>query len=99
VDSTEVQPMTPLSEPIVKTLTITPSQWKRLLAQLQQDYGPTIVLLRDRRRRELGFVDRQYWHRNSKGHSTLDICLDFYDNGLKAWFLIKYSEYVRQRSP
>jgi hypothetical protein len=84
------------TDTIVKTLTITPSQWKRLLNQLEEDYGPSMMLLRERRRRELGFLDRRYWHRNSKGHTCLDVCLDFYDHALKTWFLLRYAQYVRK---
>jgi hypothetical protein len=95
VDNAQVQLLT--TDSVVKTITITPRQWQRLQARLEEDYGPSILLLRDRRRRELGFLDRRYWHKNSKGHACMDICLDFYDNGSKVWFLLKYSQYVRQQ--
>ena len=78
---------------------LTEAQWERLHQRLRQDYEhePSVVLIRAKMRRVLGFTDRRHqrWplDRVTMVPETV-ICLDFYDDSLKTWFLLRYGEYV-----
>lgn len=70
---------------------LTPRQWQVLRDHLIQEYGPS-MLIRHRQRRELGFTSRVHRQFNqAKGYPEQNVCLDFYDDRLEAWFVLKYS--------
>lgn len=67
--------------------------WHNLSGQLQAEYGPSILLSRDRCRRELGFTVRhhQVWiESNQEYYTKSQIHLDFYDTALQTFFMLKY---------
>jgi hypothetical protein len=89
--------MTTMSKPIE----LSKSQWAKLYEQLKKDYPPSVMLIRDKMRSKLGFVDREYkdwddnigkyggWHKNC-------VMLDFYSKKKRTWFIMKYSEYINK---
>ena len=83
-----------------------PSDWQVLARQLREDYGPSIILIRDRCRRELGFTPRYHkgliktelenWNL-TKGEGIHNcyyyqdqVHLDFYSPAQQTFFVLKY---------
>jgi len=58
-----------------------PYDWYTVAQQLREEYGPSIILIRERCRRELGFTTR---HHNGTVH------LDFYNPAQQTFFVLKY---------
>jgi len=83
-----------------KPVEISRNQWNKLLSQLEKDYKPSTVLIRERMKEKLGFVPREYkdWD-NSMGKyggwRKNCIMLDFYSEKKRTWFMMKYSDYIQ----
>lgn len=80
---------------MTKPIILKPKQWEKLKNRLQNDHSPSVILIRDKMRTTLGFVDREHswWHKD-RGHQV-QICLDFFDDPKRTMFLLKYSEYIK----
>jgi hypothetical protein len=85
---------------MTKPIEISSRQWNKLLLQLQKDYKPSTVLIRERMKTVLGFTPREYkdWgdeigHRG--GWRKNCIMLDFYSEKKRTFFIMKYSEYIQ----
>lgn len=78
-----------MSKPIV----ISRHSWIKLREQLKKDYPLSVLLIRDRMRKVLGFVDREHSFVKDY-HYENQICLDFYDEPKRTMFLLKYSDYI-----
>jgi hypothetical protein len=80
-----------MSKPIVLTV----SQWQQLRERIKSDYGVNTLLVRDRMKKKLGFLDRDHlWWSEQSGYQNR-VCLDFYDESKRTMFLLKYSEYIK----
>jgi len=83
-----------LSKPII----LKPAQWEKLREQLKKDYRPSVLLIRQRMRDTLGFLDREHrWYTEQHGYMT-QICLDFYNEPKRTMFMLKYSEFIDKQS-
>lgn len=94
---------------MTKTIKLSESDWATLHDKLKQDYPKSVILVRDKMKRVLGFVPREHeeWQTSNSGDirskgwefrfPTTTIHLDFYDENKKLLFLIKYSEYLDGR--
>ena len=88
---------------MTKHIKLSPNQWNKLREKIKQDYPPSVLLLRDRMRSVLGFTDRS--HRSWKpdpgydgyGHYENIVCLDFYDEPKRLFFLLKYGEFLNEK--
>ena len=72
-------------------LTLTVVEWAKIRKQIKEEYSwkPSILLIRDVMRRELGFVTR--YQEYSQTHGTKEaIFLDFYDDAMETLFRLKY---------
>jgi len=72
-------------------LTLTVVEWAKIRKQIKEEYSwkPSILLIRDVMRRELGFVTR--YQEYSQTHGTKEaIYLDFYDDAMETLFRLKY---------
>jgi hypothetical protein len=76
---------------------LTPNEWFTISKQIQAEYKPSIFLIRDAMRRELGFTVRRHteWvqHPNSgqgRSRPIETVCLDFYTEPALTWFQLKY---------
>jgi hypothetical protein len=84
-------------------------QWLKLYNRLARDYQhrPSVLLIRDSMRRELGCTVRRHkqWHDTREqalavgmpefsGYTKDWICLDFYDASRETWFRLKYSDFL-----
>lgn len=73
---------------------LTPETWERVKEQLKQDYPMSVFAIRSKQKRVLGFTERNHWTYNddkSKWNRPV-ICLDFFDERKRTFFLLKYSE-------
>jgi len=72
-------------------LTLTVVEWAKIRKQIKEEYSwkPSILLIRDVMRRELGFVTR--YQEYSQTHGTKEaVFLDFYDDAMETLFRLKY---------
>ena len=74
----------------IKHIELTKEEWLHLRRQLVKDYGQKI-LISWVMRPDCGFTVREHhvWF-DEKGF-TSQYCLDFYDEQMKVWFLLKYN--------
>lgn len=73
-------------------LTLTVSEWTRIRKQLRDEFNwkPSIFLIREVMKRELGFSPR-YHQTYSEQHGTQEfVCIDFYDEQMESVFRLKY---------
>jgi len=77
-------------------IVLTVSEWTRIRKQLKEEYSwkPSVLLIRETMRRELGFTTRyhQHWIDDSDlgpGYRE-SVCLDFYDDAAETFFRMKY---------
>ena len=84
-----------------KPIELSHKQWMYLREQLHKDYPRSVMLIRNRMKAKLGFVDREYivWddrigHRG--GYRKHCVMLDFYSESKRTFFMIKYSDYIQQ---
>ncbi len=84
-----------IGKTLSKSITLTHAQWEKLRERLKQDYPPSVILIREKMKQVLGFVDREYavWMEDSYS-KTSDVRLDFYNEPKRTMFLLKYSEYL-----
>lgn len=76
-----------------------------LLERLKQDYPPSVCLIREKMKEELGFtfrrhrewakVDGPYGEYDGYGEYVTGIHLDFYNESKKTFFLVKYGEFIK----
>jgi hypothetical protein len=81
-------------EQINRTFKLKPGQWAALRAQLMLDYPKMVVLISWRCRETLGFTVRE--HRDYG--SGYRYHLDFWDDGLRTFFVLKYADFLRQKT-
>ena len=69
-------------------LTLTPKEWSEIRKRLKEDYAwkPSVFMIRETMRRELGFTPRYHLELGYKE----TIYLDFYDDAKETWFRLKY---------
>lgn len=73
-------------------LTLTANEWQTVRRKIKEEYSwkPSILLIRDTMKRELGFTTR-YHKTYSHQHGTQEIIyLDFFDDAKETWFRLKY---------
>lgn len=88
---------------MTKSVSLSVSQWEKLLKQLKKDYSAaplSTLLIRDRMKEKLGFVPRhhEYWQdagvdQFAQYHHKM--FLDFYDEQKKTMFLLRYSDFMK----
>lgn len=73
-------------------IVFTPKEWTPIRNRIKQDYAhkPSVMLIRDSMKRELGFTVREHRVYSEQRGSELSICLDFYDESMETLFRLKY---------
>ena len=70
---------------------LAPTQWQDIKTDIIATYGRSTVLLRDKMRRELGFVNREHrWYDHDCAEYRCVIMLDFYDDAAETMFRLRY---------
>ena len=91
----------------MKPLELRPGVWNKIYKQIAKEYPPSVLLIRDRMRKVLGFTSRthRHWVENPKaeyewdrGHYKECIMLDFFDERKRTMFLLKYSDLINETS-
>ena len=73
-------------------ITLTVKQWTQIRKQLKVDYAwkPSIFMIRETMRRELGFTTRLHTEYQEQTGYVETVYLDFYDDAAETFFRIKY---------
>jgi hypothetical protein len=73
-------------------ITLTCDQWTLIRKRLKEEYDwkPSVFMIRDVMRRELGFTTRYHREYNEQTGSMESICLDFYDDAAESWFRLRF---------
>lgn len=73
-------------------IVLTEKEWVPIRRQLKTDYAwkPSIFLIRESMKKELGFTIREHRTYHELTGSSMQICLDFYDEVKETWFRMKY---------
>ena len=83
---------------MTRSIKLSEPDWATLYHRLKQDYPTSVLLIREKMRKVLGFVPREYeeWRKVDMGgaYPETRIYLDFYDEKKKTLFVMKYSEYL-----
>lgn len=93
----------------MKSIILSQETWLRVYNQIARDYPPSVLLIRNRMREVLGFTSRTHeeWIdqevdlkdiRYGTKYKITTIHLDFWDEKKKAFFLLKYSELLKNFS-
>jgi hypothetical protein len=73
---------------------LTHHEWKVIRVQIIAEHGQSMVLLRDKMKRELGFTvrDHKLWAKHPNGDTRVgfQICLDFYNDSAETMFRLRY---------
>jgi hypothetical protein len=73
-------------------ITLTSREWNKVRKQLKEEYSwkPSVLLIRETMKRELGFTPR-YHHTYTEQHGSEEVVyLDFYDDPSETMFRLKY---------
>lgn len=80
-----------------KPVQLYPAQWEKLRSKLKEDYPPSVIMIREKMKSVLGFVEREHrWYDYNVAEHRCMIMLDFYNEPKRTMFLLKYSEYVQR---
>lgn len=73
-------------------LALTENEWEKIRKKLQKEYShkPSIMMIRETMRRELGFMPRYHKEYKEQTGYIKTVYLDFYDEGTETWFRLKY---------
>lgn len=73
------------------TLTLDDGQWLTIRDQIRAEHGDSMILLREKMKRELGFTVRthSYWDYTIDMHKQ-DTRIDFYNETAATYFRLKY---------
>ena len=93
----------------MKSIILSQETWLRVYNQIARDYPPSVLLIRNRMREVLGFTSRTHeeWIdqevdlkdiRYGTKYKITTIHLDFWDEKKKVFFLLKYSDLLKNSS-
>lgn len=73
-------------------ITLTAREWKQIRDRLKVEYAhiPSMFLIRDRMKRELGFLPRHHQEWQAQVGFIETVYLDFYNDTSESWFRLKY---------
>lgn len=77
----------------MKPIKLTEKKWHLLKTRLTNDYSPSVMMIRSKKREVLGFTERNHSDFNPKTGYVSSVYLDFFDDAKRTMFVLKYSEY------
>jgi hypothetical protein len=87
-----------MSKPVI----LSQKQWAEIYYLIYKNYPHSVLLIRDKMKKVLGFTVRTYteWTVVYDGteHPTTTMRLDFYDEPKRTMFLLRYSEIIGKTS-
>lgn len=77
---------------MARSIQLTGKEWSRLRKRIKEEYPtkPSLFLIRESMRRELGFTTRYHKTYSPLSGTTEFIWLDFFDDNLETLFRLKY---------
>lgn len=77
---------------MANTIVLSEKEWTPIRKRLKEDYAwkPSVLLIRESMKRELGFTVRSHEEWDSRIGYTVSICLDFYNDQQETLFRLKY---------
>lgn len=82
---------------MTKPVSITFKNWDKLLDRLLTDYSKSTVMIREKRKKVLGFLERHHhWYDEKNQTYQRKIYLDFFEEKKKTMFLLKYGEFLEK---
>ena len=80
-----------------KSIILSEHTWRKLYTQLAQDNPHSVLLIREKMKKVLGFTSRRHNYFNREDDYFVDeVHLDFYDEPKRTMFLLKYSEFLNE---
>ena len=80
-----------------KSIILSEHIWGKLYTQLARDNPHSVILIREKMKKVLGFVPREHNYFNIEDdYAVEEIHLDFYDEQKRTMFLLKYSEFINE---
>lgn len=80
-----------------KSIILSEYTWGKLYTQLAQDNPHSVILIREKMKKVLGFTSRRHNYFNQEDdYFVEEIHLDFYDESKRTMFLLKYSEFLNE---
>ena len=82
----------------MKSIELSHVAWLEIRQKLKQKHSLSTLLVRDRMRAKLGYVDRYYDGKDIKsGAFKFCVMLDFYDEAKYTLFIMQYGEYMDKK--
>jgi len=89
---------------MTKAISLSQHEWRILREKLEEEYSPSVFMIRSKMKRVLGFVDRKHLiledqkdkHGNDITRAYYSVRLDFYSEKKYTWFLLKYSDFINE---
>ena len=78
-----------MSDKPIKHLELSKAEWEKVKARLIQEFGQKI-LISWVLKRECGFTVRSHSRWTANNYEDI-VCLDFYDEQMKTWYILKYT--------
>lgn len=80
-----------MSNKPIKHIELSQEEWNKIKQQLIADFGQKI-LISWVMKRECGFTVRNHtrWSEDGRDNKVV-VCLDFYDEQMKTWYILKYT--------
>lgn len=77
---------------MARSIQLTAKEWKDIRKRIKEDHPtkPSIFLIRETMRRELGFTTRYHMTYSAQSGSIETIWLDFFDDNMETMFRLKY---------
>ena len=72
------------------TLTLNDGLWLKIRDQIRAEHGDSMILLRDKMKRELGFTVRTHSYWDETYGYRQDTRIDFYNETAETYFRLKY---------
>lgn len=85
----------------MKAVVLTFEQWELLRDRLSKDHPLSVIAIREKMKRVLGFTVRPHkeWvPKMDGGYYNESIRLDFDKDSVQTMFMLKYSEYIQKKS-
>lgn len=75
------------------TIKMSELEWEKIFLNIKKDYShkPSVFLIRNSMKTELGFVPRRHSGYDDHNNYTTQVHLDFYDDHAETLFRLKYS--------
>jgi hypothetical protein len=80
---------------IIKSIYINTETKNKIIERLKSEYPPSYFLIRDKMKRELGFLFRDHSYYDVMAFKYVNrTAIDFFDEQKKTMFLLKYGYFI-----